>query len=103
MNDELHSRDAARALAEIQKRQQQVIDIATVPSWYWWAVGALMVILAVGVDNRTTIALGVTIPVFVLGMLVATGAVIRGQFRDARVSSDLLDGRGVLAILGFAA
>ena len=101
MNSELHPGEAADALAEIRKRQEQVIDRAIVPAWYWWAVGALMVVLAVGVDTRTHLALGITIPVFVVGILSATGAAVRGQFRDARVHDALLDGRGVMAILVF--
>ncbi|MBO0830879.1 MAG: hypothetical protein J2P29_02805 [Actinobacteria bacterium] len=103
MNSELHPGEAAEALAEIQKRQQQVIDRAIVPAWYWWAVGVLMVVLAIGVDTRTHVALGITIPVFVVGMLAATGAAVRSQVFDARVRDTLLDGRGVMAILGFVA
>jgi len=103
MNSELHPGEAAEALAEIQKRQQQVIDRAIVPAWYWWAVGALMVVLAVGVDTRTHLALGITIPVFVIGLLSATGAAVRSQFRHARVHGGILDGTGVMAILGFVA
>jgi len=30
--------EAAQALDEIQRRQQQVIDLAAIPAWYWWAV-----------------------------------------------------------------
>jgi hypothetical protein len=101
MNSELHPGEAADALAEISKAQQQVIDRAIVPAWYWWAVGVLMVVLAVGVDTRTDLALGITIPVFVVGILSATGTAVRGQFKDARVHGGLLDGRGVLAILVF--
>jgi uncharacterized membrane protein YkvI len=103
MTDELRSADAGEALAEIQNRQQQVIDLATVPNWYWWAVGALMVVLAVGVDTRTPVAIGVTVPVFVIGLVSATGVAIRGQFRDAQLRKGLIDGRGVVAILGFVA
>jgi len=103
MADEWHSAEAGEALAEIQKRQRQVIDLATVPPWYWWAVGALMVILAVGVDTRTTVAIGVTVPVFVIGLLSATAAVVVAQFRDAQLRRGLLDGKGVAAILGFVA
>ena len=103
MNSELHPGEAADALAEIHKRQQQVIDKAIVPAWYWWAVGALMVVLAVGVDTRTHLALGITIPVFVVGMLASTGAAVRGQFLDARVHGGLLDGTGVISILVFTA
>lgn len=103
MSDDFHQAEASSALAEIQRRQQQVIDLATVPAWYWWAVGALMVILAIGVDTRTSTAIGVTVPVFVVGLLAATGVVVRGQVRQARLRNGLLDGRGVLAILGFVA
>jgi len=103
MDEEPHAGDAARALAEIRRRQQQVIDQATVPGWYWWAVGALMVALAVGVDIRTPAAVGAAVPVFVVGLLSATGAAVRGQFRQARLRNGLLDGRGVAAILGFVA
>lgn len=103
MNRDLNPADAANALAEIQKRQQQVIDRAAVPAWYWWVVGVLMVVLAVGVDTRTHLAIGITVPVFVVGMLSATGAAVRSQFRDARLRDGLLDGRGVIAILGFVA
>lgn len=103
MADELQSAEADKALTEIQNRQRQVIDVATVPAWYWWAVGALMVVLAVGVDTRTPVAIGVTVPVFVIGLLSATGLAVRGQFRVAQLRRGLLDGRGVLAILGFVA
>jgi hypothetical protein len=103
VNSELHPGEAADALAEIHKRQQQVIDKAIVPAWYWWAVGALMVVLAVGVDTRTQLALGITIPVFVVGMLASTGAAVRSQFLDARVHGGLLDGTGVISILVFTA
>ena len=101
MND-LHADDAAQALAEIQRRQQQVIDQATVPGWYWWAVGALMVVLAAGVDNRTPAAIGGAVAVFVIGLLSATGVIVRGQLQ-ARLRNGLLDGRGVAAILSFVA
>lgn len=103
MREEQHTDDATRALAEIRRHQQQVIDQATVPGWYWWVVGALMVVLAVGVDIRTPTALGAAIPVFVVGLLLATGMATSGQFRQARLRNGLLDGRAVAAILGFFA
>src|SRR5215475_652951 len=103
VNSELHPGEAADALAEIHKRQQQVIDRAMVPAWYWWTVGVLMVVLALGVDTRTHLALGITIPVFVVGLLAATGTAIRSQFLEARLRDQLLDVRGAGAILGFVA
>jgi hypothetical protein len=101
--NELDADDAAQALAEIQRRQRQVIDQATVPGWYWWAVGVLMVVLAVGVDTRTHAVLAAAIAVFVVGLLSATAVVVSAQFLQARLRNGLLDGRAVVAILGFVA
>lgn len=92
---------AARALAEIDRRQRQVIDIGTPPDWYWWTVGALTVVLAVGVDVRTGTSIAVAVPLFVVGMLVSTGWVTVGAFRRAMPRNDLLDGRGALGIVSF--
>jgi len=103
MDEELRSGDAAQALADIQRRQQQVIDQATVPVWYWWTVGALMVVLALGVDIRTSASIGAAVPVFTVGLLSATAVAVRGQFSQARLRNGLLDGSGVAAILGFVA
>ena len=103
MSDEVSPAEAAQALADIQLRQQQVIDLAMIPAWYWWAVGALMVVLAVGVDSHSPVVLGLTVPVFVLGMLAATGWVVGRAFRHAQLRNGLLDGRGVVTILGFVA
>src|SRR6266702_3340764 len=57
MSNEPSPAEAAQALADIQLRQQQVIDLAMIPVWYRWAVGALMVVLAAGVDSRAPLAI----------------------------------------------
>lgn len=103
MSDEVSPAEAAQALADIQLRQQQVIDLAMIPAWYWWAVGALMVVLAVGVDSHSPVAIGLTVPVFVLGMLAATGRVVGRAFRHAQIHNGMIDGHAVAAILGFDA
>jgi hypothetical protein len=103
MSDEVSPAEAAQALTDIQLRQQQVIDLATIPVWYWWAVGALMVVLAVGVDLHSPVAIGLTVPVFVVGMLAATGWVVGRAFRHAQLRNGLMDGRAVAAILVFDA
>ena len=103
MNEQLHSEEAAQALTEIRQRQQQVIDLAVLPTWYWWAIGALTVVLAAGVDTRTPLAIGTTVAVFVLGILAATGWAFAGTLRHAQLRSGLVDRRGVAAILGFVA
>lgn len=103
MSDEVSPTEAAQALADIQLRQQQVIDLAMIPVWYWWAVGALMVVLGVGVDSHSPVAIGLTVSVFVIGILAATGSVVRRAFRHAQIRNGLIDGRAVAAILGFDA
>lgn len=62
-----------------------------------------MVVLAVGVDTRTPVAIGLTVSAFVIGLLSATGVAVAGQFRHAQLRKGLLDGSGVVAILGFVA
>jgi hypothetical protein len=103
MSEQLSPGEAAQALDEIQQRQQQVIDLAAIPAWYWWAVGGLMVVLGAGVDIRTPTALGIAVPVFVAGLLAVNGWVIGRAFRHAQPRNGLLDGRGVVSILGFVA
>jgi hypothetical protein len=95
--------EAGQALDEIQRRQQQVIDLATIPAWYWLAIGGLMVVLGVGVDIRTPLAIAITVPVFVVGLLAVNGWVIGRAYRHAQLRNGLIDGRGVLSILGFVA
>jgi hypothetical protein len=103
MSDEVSPAEAAQALADIQLRQQQVIDLAMIPAWYWWAVGALMVVLAFGVDSHSPVAIGLAVPVFVVGMLAATGWVVGRAFRHAQLRNGLMDGHAVAAILVFVA
>jgi hypothetical protein len=103
MNEQLRPEEAAQALTEIRQRQQQVIDLAVLPTWYWWAIGALTVVLAAGVDTNTPMAIGTTVAVFVLGILAATGWALAGALRHAQLRNGLLDHRGVAAILGFVA
>jgi len=103
MSEQMGPGEAAQALDEIQRRQEQVIDLAAIPAWYWWAVGGLMVVLGVGVDIRTPAAIGITVPVFVVGLLAVNAWVIVRAYRHAQLRNGLLDGRGVLAILGFVA
>jgi hypothetical protein len=94
---------AADALRVVADKQSRVIDIATVPVWYWSVVGALMVVLAVGVDIRTRAAIGIAVSIFVLGLLGTTARVVSGFVRTARLHPDLLGPRGVLVILAFIA
>jgi hypothetical protein len=103
VSEPLAADEAARALGEIGERQAQVIDQATIPGWFWGAVAALMVLLAVAVDTRRPMVVGAGTVIFVVGILVVVGAVAFAPQRRARLRNDLLGPTGVLAILGFVA
>jgi len=103
MSDGVRPDEAARALAEIGQRQEQVIELTAIPLWYWWAVGVLMVGFSAAIDSRHTVAIVIGTVGFALGIASATIYVTFGAWRRAQVRSDLLGPSGVLAILGFVA
>jgi hypothetical protein len=51
MTDQVRPEEAARALTEIGQRQEQVIRLAVIPNWYWWAIAVLIVAFAAAVDT----------------------------------------------------
>jgi hypothetical protein len=95
--------EAERALNEIDQRQEQVIRLAIIPSWFWWAVAVLMVVLSASVDSRRPWAIGVGVTVFVLGILAVTASVVLRGARQAQLHNDLVRPTFVFAILGFVA
>jgi hypothetical protein len=46
--------EAAQALTENRQRQQQVIDLVVLPTWYWWAIAAQIRKGFVGKRPRTS-------------------------------------------------
>ena len=94
---------AGQALADVRRRQQQVIDLANIPNWYWWVVGALMVVLAAGVDTQRELITGAAVSVFVIGIVATTLYVTVRPSRRAHLRNGILDVRGVLAIVSFVA
>jgi hypothetical protein len=103
MSDGLLPEEAAQALHEIGHRQEQVIRLAVIPRWYWWAIAAMMVGFTAAVDSHRPLAIGIGTSVFVIGVLLTTGIVVVGGIRRAQVRGDLLSPIGVLAILGLVA
>ncbi len=63
MNEQVRADEAARALEEIQHRQEQVINVAMVPTWYWWFIAVLMVgmrrLRRIMLNNRSVSRVGV--------------------------------------------
>ena len=103
MHEELRPDEAARALTEIRQRQEQVIKLAIIPTWYWWAIAGLMVGFSAAIDSHRRLAVDIGTSLFVIGVLTATGWVVIGGLRRAQLRNELLGPIGVLAILGFVA
>jgi hypothetical protein len=103
MADQIRPEEAARALTEIGQRQEQVIRLAVIPNWYWWAIAVLMVALAAAVDTRQGLVVGIGTAVFVAGVLATTGWAVFRAVGSAQPRNDLLGLGGVVAILGFVA
>ena len=94
--------EAASSLAEVQRRQQQVIDAVMIPLWYWWVVAASMIAIGAAVDTKRAAVLATVLPLVIALVAGLTLAMILGAYRRARVrSSELLGGRGALSIVGF--
>ncbi|MFC4072623.1 hypothetical protein [Actinoplanes subglobosus] len=93
--------DAELALAEVRARREQVVDTNLVPRWFWPAIGGLMLLFIGAVES----GIGWVIAVGTIGYVLGLGAVIVAVVRRTRVQVrfGLLGGRGVGAILGFAA
>src|SRR5258708_34452520 len=93
------SESAAGSLAEIRRRQGQVVEAVLVPAWYWWVVTAGMIAIGAAADSRNRVVLAVAIPVAVVVIAALTGGMIFGAYRGVRVNdSELLGGRGAGAI-----
>ena len=92
---------AAAELAEIQRRQEQVIKAALVPVWYWWVIAAAIVAIGVARDSGDLVVQATVIPLAALVMAVLTGAAIPEVRRRVKVySAPQTDGRVALAIIG---
>jgi hypothetical protein len=76
---------AAAELAEIQRRQEQVIKAALVPVWYWWALAAPIVVIGAARDSGNLVVQAITIPLAVLVLAVLTGATIPEIRRRVKV------------------
>jgi hypothetical protein len=103
MAKEVRPDEAAGALTEIARRRAQVVTLTIIPTWFWWAIAALMVGFSVAVDTRRPLVIGIATAVFVIGVLIVTGRLVIGIVGRAQPRNDLLGPAGVLAILGFVA
>ncbi len=101
MTNAMKPAEARKALAEMERRQDQVIEGTLVPNWYWWAVALLAVGLGVGVDTRDPTAIAVTAGIFAVGVSLLTVWIAFGGRRHVKVHERLLGSRGAGLIVGF--
>jgi hypothetical protein len=102
MSDNLRPDEAARALDEVRQRQANVIEATMIPAWFYGAVGASNVALAVGLDVGGTVAVATGAVLFGLGIAGSVGWVTIGAQR-AQLRNDLLGPLGILAIVALPA
>lgn len=102
MTEQIRPDEAAQALTRIREQQAQVVDALSIPDWYWWLLGGLVLGFTAAVESANPTLLGAGVTVFVLGLVTGTAWAVRGSLR-ARLSNALLGPRGIGLILGFAA
>ena len=101
MTNAVEPAEAREALAEMERRQEQVIEGTLVPNWYWWAVAVLAVGLGFGIDTRDPTAIAATAGIFGISIPVLTVWIAFGGRRHVKVHERLLGSRGAGLIVGF--
>ena len=99
MRPGLRMDEASQALGAVEAARGQVVDAVSIPVWFWWVVGLVVIGIGAAADSRRPgIIVGVTVP----GALVIAAAMawtIAGRGR-AQVSKDLLGPTFVLGLIG---
>ena len=92
--------EAAAELAEIQRRQEQVIKAVLVPAWYWWVIAAAIVVIGAARDSGNLTVEAIAIPLAALVMAMLTGAMIPELRRRVKVHTPQTSARAAAAIIG---
>jgi peptidoglycan/LPS O-acetylase OafA/YrhL len=66
--------EAAAELAEIQRRQEQVINATLLPGWVWWGYAAAIIAIGAARDSGKPAVEATVIPLAVLVIVVLTVA-----------------------------
>jgi uncharacterized membrane protein len=94
------SAEAAAELAEIRRRQDQVIKAVLVPVWFWWVIAAGIVAIGAARDSGNATVEVITIPLAALVMAVLTAAMIPELRRRVKVHTPQTSARAAAAIIG---
>ena len=101
MSNRVETADAGAALEEIGRREEQVIDAAIVPTWFWWVVAAASVALGFIVDGHDGTLIAVAAVAYAIGVAILTAWVIAGGVRRVKVHEAILGPEGAVLIVGF--
>jgi hypothetical protein len=88
-------------LAEIARRSDQVARMSVPPTWFGWPLAALTVVLAIGIDTRRPLIIGIGTSVFVVGMLALLAVVIGPSQIRAPLRRDLPGPRTAAVIIAW--
>jgi hypothetical protein len=103
MSYDVRPDEASQALDGIRQRQARVIDETMIPTWFYGAVGASNVALAVGVDIDRPVSVVIGAVLFGLGIAGSVGWVAVGTARRAQPHNRLVGPLGILAIVALPA
>jgi hypothetical protein len=103
MSNNLRPDEAAQALDEVRQRQARVIEATMIPTWFYGAVGASNVALALGIDIDRPVSVVIGAVLFGLGIAGSVGWVAVSTARRAQPHNSLLGPLGILAIVALPA
>lgn len=95
--------EARDALAEMERRKEQVIEGTLVPSWYWRVVAVAAVGLGLAADSGDPTIRAAAGGLFGAGVSLLTVWIAFGGRRHVKVDDRLLGARGAGLIVGFVA
>ena len=92
--------EAAAELAEVRRRQEQVIKAVGVPVWFWWVIAAGIVAIGAARDSGDLAVQAITIPLAALVMAALTAAMIPELRRRVKVHTPQTSAIATAAIIG---
>jgi hypothetical protein len=98
-NNDIRPDEAARALSEVDLRQQRAVHAGVVPGWFWPAIAVLVVLLSAGIESRRPPVVGLAAVVFALGLGATIALTVRGI--PVQIRNDLIGSVGAMMIVGF--
>lgn len=101
MNDRRPTESAEDLLASVRRAQERAIRGMLVPPWFWWAIGAGMVVVGAVADAGDPTNVTIAAILFAIAVVPLALTMILGPARGARVRSERLGDKGALTIVGF--